>query len=422
MSEKIKIMTISDMPFAPSGVGTQTRYIIESMLQTGKYRFVSLGGAMAHPGHNPIKTEEWGDDWVTFPVDGYGSQEIVRSVLRQERPDILWFMTDPRFWGWLWEIENEIRPLVPMIYYHVWDNYPYPTYNKQYYESNDMVVTISKVTDDIVKTVAPAVKSIYLPHAVNTESFKKHDEAHVQEFAKNSFDEKYDPNKFIFFWNNRNARRKQSGSLIFWFKKFLDVVGNDKACLIMHTDIKDAHGQDLEKIINHLGLTNGEVLFSQQKVEPEILSMLYNMADCTVNISDAEGFGLATLESLACETPIIVNMTGGLQEQVTDGEEFFGVGLEPTSKGIIGSQEIPWIYEDRLSEESVVDALLKIYNMPEEERSELGRKGRNHVMTNYNFDNFVKRWDELFTAVHDESGSWDTRKPYDNRWVLKEIV
>jgi glycosyltransferase involved in cell wall biosynthesis len=422
MSEKIKIMTISDMPFAPSGVGTQTRYIIESMLQTGKYRFVSLGGAMAHPGHNPIKTEEWGDDWVTFPVDGYGSQEIVRSMLRQERPDILWFMTDPRFWGWLWEIENEIRPLVPMIYYHVWDNYPYPTYNKQYYESNDMVVTISKVTDDIVKTVAPAVKSIYLPHAVNTESFKKHDEAPVQEFAKNSFDEKYDPNKFIFFWNNRNARRKQSGSLIFWFKKFLDVVGNDKACLIMHTDIKDAHGQDLEKIINHLGLTNGEVLFSQQKVEPEILSMLYNMADCTVNISDAEGFGLATLESLACETPIIVNMTGGLQEQVTDGEEFFGIGLKPTSKGIIGSQEIPWIYEDRLSEESVVDALLKIYNMSEEERSELGRKGRNHVMTNYNFDNFVKRWDELFTAVHDESGSWDTRKPYDNRWVLKEIV
>ena len=422
MSEKIKIMTISDMPFAPSGVGTQTRYIIESMLQTGKYSFVSLGGAMAHPGHNPIKTEEWGDDWVTFPVDGYGSQEIVRSVLRQERPDILWFMTDPRFWGWLWEIENEIRPLVPMIYYHVWDNYPYPTYNKQYYESNDMVVTISKVTDDIVKTVAPAVKSIYLPHAVNTESFKKHDEAHVQEFAKNSFDEKYDPNKFIFFWNNRNARRKQSGSLIFWFKKFLDVVGNDKACLIMHTDIKDAHGQDLEKIINHLGLTNGEVLFSQQKVEPEILSMLYNMADCTVNISDAEGFGLATLESLACETPIIVNMTGGLQEQVTDGEEFFGIGLKPTSKGIIGSQEIPWIYEDRLSEESVVDALLKIYNMSEEERSELGRKGRNHVMTNYNFDNFVKRWDELFTAVHDESGSWDTRKPYDNRWVLKEIL
>jgi len=422
MSEKIKIMTISDMPFAPSGVGTQTRYIIENMLKTGKYKFVSLGGAMKHASHKPITTEEWGEDWITFPVDGYGTQEIVRSILRQEKPDILWFMTDPRFWGWLWEIENEIRPLVPMVYYHVWDNYPYPDYNKKFYESNDLIATISKVTDDVVRTVAPSVKSIYLPHAVNTEAFKKHDSEKVKSFVMNSFGDKYDPDKFIFFWNNRNARRKQSGSLIFWFKKFLDKVGHDKASLIMHTDVKDAHGQNLEEIVNHLGINNGEVMFSQKKINPEVLALLYNMADCTINIADAEGFGLSTLESLACETPIIVNMTGGLQEQVTDGEEWFGIGVEPTSKGIIGSQEISWIYEDRLSEKVVVDAMLEMYNKSKEERSELGRKGRNHVMTNYNFDNFIKKWDEVFTMVHEEYGSWDTRKPYDNRWVLKEIA
>ena len=87
------------------------------------------------------------------------------------------------------------------------------------------------------------------------------------------------------------------------------------------------------------------------------------MADCTINISDAEGFGLATLESLACGTPIVVNMTGGLQEQVTDGEEWFGIGLEPISKAVIGSQEIPWIYEDRLNKEQVVEAMVKIFNM-----------------------------------------------------------
>ena len=422
MSEKIKIMTISDMPFAPSGVGTQTRYIIEGMLKTGKYQFVSLGGAMKHPNHNPIKTEEWGEDWVTFPVDGYGSQEIVRSILRQEKPDILYFMTDPRFWGWLWEIENEIRPLMPMVYYHVWDNYPYPDYNKKFYESNDLIATISKVTDDIVKTVAPSVKSIYLPHAVNTESFRKYDEEQVTPFVMNSFGDKYDPDKFIFFWNNRNARRKQSGSLIFWFKKFLDKVGHDKASLIMHTDVKDQHGQDLEAIIKHLGINNGEVMFSQQKIEPEMLALLYNMADCTINISDAEGFGLSTLESLSCETPIIVNMTGGLQEQVTDGKDWFGIGIEPTSKGVIGSQEISWIYEDRLSEEVVVNAMLEMYNKSQEEREELGRKGREHVMANYNFGDFIKKWDELFTMVHEEYGSWDTRKPHANRWTLKEIA
>ena len=46
-----------------------------------------------------------------------------------------------------------------------------------------------------------------------------------------------------------------------------------------------------------------------------MLSVLYNAADVTIGLSDAEGFGLSTFESMACETPIIVTMTGGLQEQ-----------------------------------------------------------------------------------------------------------
>ena len=418
--KKIKVLTLSDMPFAPSGVGTQTKYMIEAMLKTGKYKFFSLGDAIKHENYQPIKTEEWGDDWITMPVEGYGNPDLIRSIIRQEKPDILWFMTDPRFWGWLWEMENEIRPLMPMIYYHVWDNKPYPTYNKKWYESNDLIACISKVTHDVVKNVTPDVKSIYLPHAVDSKVFTKHDEEDVIEFTKSSFGDKYDENKFIFFWNNRNARRKQSGSLLFWFKTFLDKVGHDKATLIMHTEVHDPHGQDLEAIVENLGLTNKEVLFSRTKVDPTVLSLMYNMADCTINISDAEGFGLATLESLSCETPILVNMTGGLQEQVTDGEEWFGVGLEPTSKAVIGSQEIPFIYEDRLSEEVVVDAMLKMYNMTREEREELGRKGREHVMKNYNFENFCESWDKTLTMIHEEMGSWDNRRGY-KTWELKEL-
>jgi glycosyltransferase involved in cell wall biosynthesis len=94
----------------------------------------------------------------------------------------------------------------------------------------------------------------------------------------------------------------------------------------MHTDVKDNHGQDLEAIIHELGLIKGEILFSTLKIGAQDLCLMYNMADVTINISDAEGFGLATLESLSCGTPILVNMTGGLQEQVTDGENWFGIG------------------------------------------------------------------------------------------------
>ena len=406
--KKTKIFTISDHPLSPSGVGTQTKYIIEGMLKTGRYQFVSFGGAIKHEDHNPQKTEEWGEDWVIWPIDGYGSQDQVRAMIHQQRPDILWFMTDPRFYGWLWAIENEIRTHVPMVYYHVWDNYPYPKFNAPLYNSNDYVACISKTTYDILQTVAPNVKSSYVPHAVDPNIFKPMDASETKKFKL----ERLKNDKFVFFWNNRNARRKQSGTIVWWFKEFLDVVGHDKACLIMHTDVKDTHGQDLEAIINELGLTNGEVLFSREKVSPQDLALVYNMADCTINISDAEGFGLSTLESMACGTPIIVNMTGGLQDQVTDGENWYGIGLEPVSKAIIGSQEVPYIYEDRLKKEDFVDALVKMYKMSPSKRSALGRDGRDWVEKQFGFEKYIDTWDQIFGDVVDNCGSWESRKNY----------
>jgi len=415
--KKIKILTLSDHPLSPSGVGTQTKYMIDGMLKTGRYQFISFGGAMKHNDYTPGKVEEHGDDWLIFPVDGYGSQDQIRSVLRQFRPDILWFMTDPRFYGWLWEIENEIRVNIPMVYYHVWDNYPYPYFNKKYYDSNDYVACISKVTEDIVKTVSPDVESQYIPHAVDPDIFKKI-EPETIEVARQEHLKK--PDSMLFFWNNRNARRKQSGTLIYWFKEFLDRVGHDKATLIMHTDPKDVHGQDLEHIMGSLGLLNGEILLSREKQPPAGMAMMYNMADCTINISDAEGFGLSTLESLSCETPIIVNMTGGLQEQVTDGENWFGIGLEPCSKAVIGSQDVPYIYEDRLEKETFIDALERFYNLSSEQRAEMGRLGAAHVHNNYNYDNYLTQWDQVLTKIHEACGSWETRKgylPYDFREI-----
>jgi len=303
----------------------------------------------------------------------------------------------------------------------VWDNFPPPFYNKNSYNSNDVIAAISKVTHELVKTVSPDVESVYIPHSVDTEVFKKLPEDTVAAFRAERIKDETNPDRVLFFWNNRNARRKQGASLIFWFKKFLDIIGHENACLVMHTDPKDVHGQDLEAIIHHLELTDGQVVFSRAKISPEDLAMVYNMMDCTINVSDAEGFGLATLESLACGTPIIANMTGGLQEQVTDGENWFGVGLEPTSKAIIGSQEIPYIYEDRLSEAAVVEALLQIYNLSKEERAKLGEAGRLHVEKNYNFENYIKQWDDLLTETYKKRGSWSTRKLY-NSWTLEEAV
>jgi glycosyltransferase involved in cell wall biosynthesis len=420
---KKKILVLSDHPLSPSGVGTQTKYMIEALLKTGRYQFICLGGAMKHHDYTPQKVDPWGEDFKIFPVDGYGNHEIIRSVLQKERPDALWFMTDPRFYGWLWEIENEVRANLPMVYYHVWDNFPPPHFNADFYNSNDVVACISKVTHAIVEEVAPDVESHYLPHAVNGTYFHpaktEEEKAKVQNLRKRLTGQ--NTKKKIFFWNNRNARRKQSGTLIWWFKEWLDKVGHDKAMLLMHTEPKDPHGQDLPHIIQHLGLNDGQVLLSTNKVSMEELAAIYCTADYTINISDAEGFGLATLESLSCGTPIIVNMTGGLQEQVTDGRNWFGYGIEPSSKTVIGSLQVPYIYEDRISQRDFEKTLTKAIKNPAKKYKQMASQGCRHVLKSYNFEEYEKSWVDLMDKITEESGSWETRTNY-QRWHLLEVA
>ena len=148
---------------------------------------------------------------------------------------------------------------------------------------------------------------------------------------------------------------------------------------------------------------------------------MYNMADCTINISDAEGFGLSVLESLSSGTPVIATMTGGMQDQITDGSEQFGVGIEPASKALIGSQMVPFIYEDRVCKEDFIKALHKMYSMSAKERKELSVRARGHAINNFSYETYAERWVTLMKKIHKKYGSWDTRKNYKS-WTFEEAA
>ena len=113
-------------------------------------------------------------------------------------------------------------------------------------------------------------------------------------------------------------------------------------------------------------------------------------------------------------------MTGGLQEQVTDGNEWFGIGIEPSAKALIGSQTVPYIYEDRISEKDFIDSLRTFYNMSKEEREAMGQKGIQHVRMNYDYKGFQEKWLNLIDDITNRLGSWETRKGYKS-WELKEV-
>lgn len=399
MPEKIKLLTLGDHPLIPSGVGTQCKYIFEGLLKTGRYRILSLGGAMKHEDYRPIRLEEYGEDWTIVPVDGYGTQDMIRQILTREKPDALYYMTDPRFYDWLFQMSDEIRDRgVPMLYNHVWDNYPVPKFNAPLLRCNDFIGCISKLTFDICQKLGLGDRSEYIPHGVNTDFFHPHSR---EERRKNKIQYLGNENsgKFVIFYNSRNARRKMTADVLKNFRSFLNIVGENKAFLFMHTNPFDHEGSNLMAVAEQQGITPSQIKFSPNPVPPEELAKFYNLSDLTINISDAEGFGLSCLESLSCGRLVLVNKTGGLQDQAVDDDgTVYGACIPPATQSIQGSQQIPYIFADRVADKDVVDALVRIFRMDENERYALGLKASAWTKKAFSIENMVTRWDNAVTS------------------------
>ena len=114
-------------------------------------------------------------------------------------------------------------------------------------------------------------------------------------------------------------------------------------------------------------------------------------------------------------------MTGGLQEQVTDGKKWFGWGIQPSSKTVIGSLQVPYIYEDRINQGDFEKTLSKALKLTKNKYQEMSKAGVEHVQTNYNFENYESNWIETIDRVIETNGSWETRKGYD-KWHLMEVA
>ena len=100
-----------------------------------------------------------------------------------------------------------------------------------------------------------------------------------------------------------------------------------------------------------------------------------------------------------------------------DGSEN-GIALEIRSKSIVGSQQVPYIYEDYASIEETADAFYKLYSMSSEERNNLGNKAREYVQSEFAMQKTVDLWhDSLIDLVQD----WQAGKRAVNRFEIREI-
>lgn len=458
-AQRKKILLLCDDIRMTSGISTMAREIVLGTAH--HYNWVNVGGAIQHPEKGKrfdLNADTNNIAGITdasvylYPIDGYGSPELIRQLIGLENPDAIMIFTDPRYWVWLFQMEQEIRKKMPLIYLNIWDDLPYPMYNKSFYESCDCLMAISKQTENINKCVLgeelASEKVIkYVPHGINEEHFFPIDSSHPEYLALKEFKDKLFEGKeykFNLLYNARNIRRKSVPDLMLAWKIFIDTLPEDKAkeCIFtLHTQPVDENGTDLPAVHQMLYGSNSKynVIFSNGRYPTNIMNLLYNSADAVALISSNEGWGLSLTEGMMCGKPIIAGVTGGMQDQVRFEDEKgewikftseFGSNhrgkykkhgkwaypVFPSNISLIGSVPTPYIFDDRMDPHDIAKQIEAIYNTKvnnPELYNEQGEAAREWVTSNESMMSAKNMCKNVIESVDQTFDKWEPRHSFE---------
>ena len=153
------ILLLSDDMTRESGVANISREIV--MATCHRYNWLQVGALINHPQKGQIVDISQNISEVTGVEDpfvqiipyanSYGEPRLIYQIFNERKIDMVVHFTDPRYWQWLYDISYFIRQRCPLVYYHVWDNDPIPFFNRGSYLSDDVIISISRLTDVMVK-------------------------------------------------------------------------------------------------------------------------------------------------------------------------------------------------------------------------------------------------------------------------------
>jgi L-malate glycosyltransferase len=125
--------------------------------------------------------------------------------------------------------------------------------------------------------------------------------------------------------------------------------------------------------LEHIIEIPGRVPFSEISTTQNLLDIFIN-----VSVDDSESFGVAVVEAMACEKPVIVSNVGGLTEVVNSPE--IGIVIPKESTG------------------AIVEAIEKLVSN-EALAKEMGKKARQHVLKYYDFKICLDKMTQVYKEV-----------------------
>jgi glycosyltransferase involved in cell wall biosynthesis len=451
-NERKKILLICDDIRVHSGVATVAREIVLNTVQ--HFNWVNIAGAINHPEQGKrldlsadTNTNAGITDSsvVVYPSNGYGDADLIRQLIEMEKPDAIMLITDPRYFEWLFMIENEIRQHIPIVYLNIWDDYPAPLYNKAFYESCDALLAISKQTKLINELVlgdkAEGKIIEYVPHGLNENHYypieNENELKELEAFRNQLFGNQ--EKDFVVFFNSRNIRRKQIPDTMLAFRFFLDTLTKEKAqkcAMVLHTEIVSEHGTDLEAVRKILFQDYpNAIYYSTNKLSSKELNFLYNIADTQILLTSNEGWGLSITEAILAGTVVIANVTGGMQDQMRFEDEYgnwfvptkklpsnhtgklknhgcWAFPVYPTNRSIQGSPKTPYIWDDRCNAEDAAARISEVYTLGRTMRKELGKTGRVWALNEAGFTGEIMGT-RVMDAIDKLFNTWTPRVKYE---------
>lgn len=409
MKKKYKIMVVSDSPFFATGYSTQAKEIFKRLaLREDMDVYYLAVGHIGQPLRNAsviydIKKDKYENLPFTilpthYPprdkIHEYG-EEGMRTWIPIIKPDLIIILCDTFMIQHLLKPNsNYYHPSKLMIYFPS-DGYPLPQpHCTKVLKKADYVVAMAK--DGKEQAEKEGVENVYyIPHGVDTDIFKPIEPKRKLELRQKlskmlGFDI---TNKFIVGWVGKNQPRKATPE---WMKVAQMFARNkkDDILYLLHTNPKDPAGHQLEPLGKRYDIWH-LMKFTYPKinlgVSREDLAKIYQVMDVQLSMTTGEGFGICTIEGMACGVPMVITDYTSTGELVPEGTGF----KVPVQRTITGSYDVERAFADI----TYASNKLNYYFHNRNALLQHSMKSVEHIRANYSWDVVYPQWESLIRKV-----------------------